>query len=1199
MANNPKNTDLLVQSPDVIIFRNNTEVYNGQNSTDADVGQIKLQHNAQASFALTKLEVNSNIQTAPNSCSLAFAIDTSVFINAPSPELLQEAGQTQNLNILGITCTAMEWGLMDHIEIFISPNKNDQNYRRYFIGIVTQTTFTINEHTITFNIQAQDLFYWLDNARVATRWSLYDLALRSPEALANDSDIAARLAVFNNQYNGYTLRNIIEKMLYTTDESMINALPEGTAGDYMTILASIGSDPNTSRKLFNTRSMKLEQEIVAARVDKSGSTSQVLRDVNPQLEAKIRSKDIPKSHDLSVTPDEAIAGKLTDFFSVVDAQISQRLNMKNLAQYWEHQFLSIIAENYIPLFRTDDLAALPLVQTDTTQQPLLFEGAYDTRLGLLKQMAELSLYEIYQAPQGYIFVKPPMYNAPPIRTIRAIEIQNMSRIIDHSKILTSATTEGAFVGATGQGNTNTEVPEIQLTNFPFLIGYYEILFPKNFKGLTKNAADATQTVAYKYTISSYKEYENCLDIIKQHKDRYTPDTELYVNLLIPGAISKAAKSASDATKLTTKLSVWDKAGSGDNMTKALTYTYLFSNLEPNKLCNLSAIEPLKDSKVNAAFSDAASYSMFNSYFDSWVIYSKNIGAHKILGISAETLNKVIYACANELRPKFKQVENSTPSTQTTSERIQIISSDRPEIRKKDIVQSFVDNKLWDIVSNILKSPTATTYNVSSPEGDLYKRSMYGLSDTTARKYQIYTLPKLTVRLSGSVTLNTRYLSTGEYNIMEHGYRDHKINNVLVKTGLAASAFSKYFLYINNANVETTTITLKTLRPDIIPGFPILNAMDMNVYYITNVSLSLTPGGDTTTVLTGIARRRPIWYNTDRVSVSDIEGSAQEYLKLLSFADTDKILDSYTISSDESPEQQAVGVRYSDVTSHDIRSANNSVMRFAGWELYGPPEYYPPDDASGEAGTINDSWTFLPPFGAAVTADQRGTDPSGEKLGPAYKGKKTELELMTFYKLKGNQLYVWSSARGDYALDVASSKKDWDSEFGWVPIRPNKTGVSLGSLSGDVLPLSALDTTSPQQVSQWDIDVLKSGKATGTPIMLVLDAKIDTQTKIIDTGIIGGGLKAKAKITSVDYYSPDILAKVLNTYFYKKTSVTAKEVLLSPFLTGIANTTQKALSNTETIKAKAEAVQNMLSNQNNAITKLKAYPSIKLVEIKDV
>jgi hypothetical protein len=118
-----------------------------------------------------------------------------------------------------------------------------------------------------------------------------------------------------------------------------------------------------------------------------------------------------------------------------------------------------------------------------------------------------------------------------------------------------------------------------------------------------------------------------------------------------------------------------------------------------------------------------------------------------------------------------------------------------------------------------------------------------------------TVMSKTILSQADITSVTTMTPTfGVYNMAEHGIKDAKIENQMIRSAADAVLFSQAYLEKNNASVETVTVKLATMRQDIVPGFPILNLVDANIYYVQSVSFSIVPGTEASTTLTLIAKR---------------------------------------------------------------------------------------------------------------------------------------------------------------------------------------------------------------------------------------------------------------------------------------------------------------------------------------------------------
>lgn len=1126
---NKATAQYLVQAPNVLIYRNGNELFDANGAS----GKIDLTLDNGAVFNMTKLSVTSTNDTQPNTLSIEFALDTSAMSGYKS------AGK--DTPSFGVDSPIAHWAPMDHIEVFISPNVEEGRYYRSFMGVITTIDFSINSNIIVYKVEAKDLLYWLENSRINPRMSMFDLSIRNPQ-LFNKEQIF-NVALTKTKYTGLNFKTIIEKMLFDKKNFIKTAdgnlpTPEEETGadrsytgdsgsestnlgemDATTLfkgLAGLNPQPGVDPPQSNTEYTQKVYDAQKTYLDQSGkltktsptdpATAQSIYDKQKLLEGKKAN---------GMTAEQAIGSFISSAEDTLAMRATQAANGSNLGVYWENQFLSLLEENYIGMYRRDDITALPIPLT-ATEAPLMWEGSYDTRLGMLKQMQEWSLYEIYQSHNGFVFVKPPMYNAPPLARIYPVELQSLQRTKNIQNALTSATTEGLLVFEVEEG---APVPEVGLESkeFPFIMGTYKILFPVNFPTTSENAkVDFRGTKKdgsdrpFDYTITNYPQYKKIISNINK-----TSETNPNYNY------SETAFSVTMDTGLEVKDFDVSIPGTRDTMSTLLVYKFLRDNLSPAELSSLdmtvnprSIVTTVKqqslgvnswdNTKVAGPSADEEpQWDLIRSPYAKWFqklrFYIEDGKRYKLLGCeSASPLVALITRISGEIYRISKALYDT--------------SKKRTEDAKRERqIQDFLSKNLFTLVNEAISTGTISANGVT----EIKTIDSIG---PTAEATRTFGLPSLTMLMKGVFTLNNVQITTGEYNAMQNGYRDIKLTNPMIRTSKQAIAFSKFYLYINNAKVESNAFTLKTLRPDILPGFPILNVFDMCVYYVTAIQMEVVPGEAVTTTVTGIARRRPIYADTLIVNdamISSFENNPEEFLKVCCFSD----------SSDLVPNQETFS--YNDAFTHTVTPTNADHLKFVGWEMYGPRDM----------SNVETPGVFCAPFGGHITAQQGNTDTGGKKNTPSVaSGKGLILVDTTIFKLgpAQNLTELDNGPKTTVKLEIfAPQDANKQQQVG------NGSSVALPSTnrfdsSGSILvagsgvlttPYHFVDPTSIYVKSKENTVQLFEHDASGPGRLIVLSIDISDNV-VYSSSLEMGRVQYQLSVHKVTAYSPETLRKRL-------------------------------------------------------------------------
>ena len=1052
------NKDVVIQNPDLIIFRNGQFAY----SDNAEIlkkmklpEKPELQHVDPLTPRLTGFTSSGTIQTEPGSASLSFAIPTTE----------TDSNKIKIVEDLDVTNEEMRWHLMDHIEVWTTPNKTNLPYFRTFVGVVTNITFTINAGVCTMALAARDMFYWLGRQKINTRWSVYDIMLRRADLSAKDAE-NTKAVMYNHRYMGYTFRDILEKTLFDVkskdagrlvgrtkeenvtdqDEMEINDIPAlgvVSIGDQLALIQGKSVSP-----LFHFPASKEFSAAMEGKV--RAKVGAVLDKVWPGVAIQPNQLSGEYTRDASavrpaLTADGVATGFISSALDVHEARAAQKKNMEWLDMWWTVQWKGFLKANYVPFYRHEDLLLMPFPFSGGV--PLRFDGAYATRLEILKQMSDLTLYEVFQSPQGRVIVKPPTYNAPPVNMISAAEINSISRSENLENVLTGATTEGLWVEPT----PDKDVPEIPAgqSDTPLVSASYQVLFPVNGgpDGLEGNGTAAFgegKGNSCTVTISNFGSYVDIrADMEKQKSD--LEDRQFSLEL--------REAPFNPPVNITAEEDSY-------RCSRALLYKFYKQTLRPDVLSTKSVNDD------DTGFMTAADRA---ELFGRAKLFNKNLWEYfrwievfllkhaSDFGLTEQQLLNTNAAVAGKIQDLIK----AFPYSKTANDTIEVQENRRSAVTsyissteqtnslfatvylEKDTAQQlsvftsrgatsdlekYEKSRIDDIVAEAERlaaerlddekhSVSQAVTSVASPAGKVINKAANAIKETSQAD-EIYALrnrleqdfrasrphcamPGLTLHICGKYKIGdlSKYMTHGKYNVMHHGMKDVKLTNSLIRSTLQAALFSKYWIYRNNAQVEQFTFSLQSYRPDIVPGFTILNTMDGCVYYVQAVSFNFVPGQEATTGLTCICRRRPVFVHESVQETTD----PLEYVRTLTFWEKD----SGPLS--ENPKYIA-----------SLDALKTGQYSFLGWEMYGPT-----DNDLGTAFESEDG-TFLPPFGGIAAAPMVGTDMYGNKKMP--KKAAPGVSGVTIYRLNSPEIgaALFDTASGP-TMDITRPSDQVDAE----------------------------------------------------------------------------------------------------------------------------------------------------------------------------
>lgn len=1003
----------IVQRPNAVLYKNGNRV--NLDGTGGDyLDPVKLAPDVYSTARLTSIEINANTATEPNTMTV------NISIPIPESDYGTKTGSFMDSKFFDFKSTSVEWKPMDHIEAYFTVNAQEDSYFRVFAGVVANINWAFKGNSMALTLSCKDMMYWLDRSRVSPRWSVSEAVLRAGKIGREETAAVA----FNTKYTGKDLKQIIEALLFNAEETQFVALGKVDFASWMAL--------NSKADMLDPIIKKgtLEQQDQIQKTNRAREVSLAAANIKTIQEPMrtIYTDGVRKTKIVN-----SIAGLTTGAIStaseVLQAIGDNNINRKLIGQYWDNQYLKYIADNYVSFGREFDWAVIPFPYTNAAQ-PLLIEGVYSTRLELLRELSNTALYEIYQAPQGWMMVKPPLYNMFPITSIDPREVEDIKSSINMDIIRTSITTEGALVAAAGEdiaipsAKDPDDVGEVQTdTPFPFIQGTYTCLFPKDFKEQTNKLSkkdlseiekfDWTQSVDHIFAgtetdAGSYfgfvAETQRLIDgINKSSSTGATQGTSKGV-LQVHMEVTKSPKDKP------IKVVLMDSGMSIiTNVEQQLTQQFIFLYLNNN----------LSTDVLNGILRTNESYLR---YFEDLIYGAKNM----LERISTKTANE-----KSSFSPKtyFQAVKSYIEKIRNTYRNLITPVAERSNIGQK--MRDRITATLYVDIENILKNPslggsgTSPDMSVSLFNGDKLRGGDAGIAPTEllgdgAKDYDFYreiysivgkessskpyntsitskeysaitkgkdqrprngwfpldTVPFISISIVLEYTLNQSQKTIGDYNVLEHGFRSEKISNRLVRTQPQAVAFSKYLMHIMNAEAEQTVISLKTLRPDIIPGFPLLNDFDGCVYYPKEIRYVFKPGETASTEITCIVRRRPLWVDASQpAGQSFLNRSDSKIVGLVNPKGHTNLRDI---------------IKY----DHEI---DRSKGVFLGWEYYGP------DESEDTAIRALNGGAFIPIFGGSF--DGAVSIPSGKKTTGF-----SDLRILQFvqsdleknYKVKGLQ-----------------------------------------------------------------------------------------------------------------------------------------------------------------------------------------------------
>lgn len=1111
--------DFIVQSPTVLIYKNNTRNYLGRVQLTPQINPAGL-----GTYTLTNVSIGGSINTQAQQCSLSFMVPlTSVGL-----------GRSQFMDLQSADAY---WRNMDNIEVWVSPQSSG-NYYRVFAGVVTTVNSSIKDNELKIDITCQDYFYWMGLSKLNSKASIFEQTLRGTSKDPHD-----QLALCATRYTGYTFRDLINRILYSEDEIRLNGLGVIDTG---TLMGQLG----------NTKDLKEQFSDMAANTGGAPEIAPAIEKLQAQKSAgTVVDAAIKKNPDLDITAKQIIPTR-----SATDAALDKensRVNRDIIAMYWNFQYLEFMKNNYVSLIAEDHWKAIPypLSQSDLNIAPLLsVAGSYTTRLEMLNDLSKLSLYEIYQAPQGYVMVKPPMFNAPPLTTISPVEIESVSASFSGDRILTSITTEGVFAaGGVGDDPTNP-LNEVSFgDDFPFVFGEYTVLFPQGWskKYSSEEIADAVYAHRQEFTSDTFEEQDARLSGTKIPAPFQwdISSTEDYLTFI--GAVVGLLKDWKKPPIITTQLIIGteeqgvdllvDKSSSQDLANKAnkFGHIYLFkffkSLFSEDTLTKITATEAQFDE-----FFTALSEQYIGVLQQKTCMYTTDV--HRLIKHIKGTILKTIPVAAKR-SVIAEQVQSlvSYFNSQDFFDEVTACTVDlafTQTVKTSGLLPEMLTNKSYGtemVKHSSTGVPGSELEATREVMGHLTEASLSLAETSTAKSQELNEsflpyitaeLPfiQVTVRAEGLTSL--REETEGRYNVLEHGDRNTKINNRLIRTPAQAVTYSKFALYKHNAEVETTTIVLKTLRPDIVPGWPILNTMDMCVYYVAGIQFSLDAGSSVSTTLTLIAKRKPLFTPQSNTQYAD----DQQYSKALA-----------------NPRSRKDIVYWEDLPKDTFTEA--SPYKLIGWEFYGPNDEF----------TNDNQGIFIAPFGGHLC--ERTNKKARSSKGTSASTTKKKVHDYRIVKLQLDQTtgnigrvgvllptvikQLYASAQVAMARDPQNYQNSGigkNVDLTELPDIKNTTmawdifysaGVTTRTDYSGVTKRTTIPTSIDKALASKNLDLFDLGGITysgqlgqsihfyaGSDFLLVVDAEFDPAAEVVSQETLAGRepvFKVEYKLTSVTVY----------------------------------------------------------------------------------
>lgn len=791
---------------------------------------------------ITSLSINASTSTEPNTLVMTFAIPVD------RPEEVHYNDLSSYL--FDFKSNQVMWQVMDQVQLFASPTVEDfieegeggvkikrarEKYYRMFMGIITSITGSWDGSTLSITLTAKDLFYWLSLAKIQQKASIYELLLRGDLEEASLKEQGVLLA-YRSKYQGLYIKDIINKILLDErhEETLGIFLPEMSIPDILSVLGASSFMEAYKKEAIE----RIEQEWADKQKSLAGETPipdrwspKQVEEIKKQVELDL--VDRPKQ-----VIDELIKG--ISVSESLEHLLTQRSVRQVMATYWDNEFGRLIRANYVSFRAVTDLMLVPF-PIEFQAAPLI-NGEYHSKLDFLQALSQLTIYEIFQAPQGYIFVKPILYNAPPLTKISPDEIFSVTRNIDAEKILTQVTVQGALV--VGSGNkTETGILLNMPPEFPFIQGTFTYLFPKGFKenvlSSFNNPHNKTPFVDIPRDFDNYEDFVEQWKILEKQKGGTAPAFEVAhypqaKDYSGPGpCLSSIGPESERRAFLCSVANILIT-----NAAKFDIESQLNQYVDPRRGQTESNFVDLYSTDLaNLIISVLQERGGFNSTeYDTYVRNATRYYCNKAVEKWRRSKNKRDY---DESGQPIESIESVIPAT------IENVIEELEDAKHREPSTDSPRSRVRSAPSNVLLSPSIP---VLARVGTL-----------TIPRY----LFRIFFRMNANIPLKLSRLNTGEFNVLQHGLRSRRMDNALVRTNEGAKKFAQFIMDKNNASVETTEITLKTLRLDIVPGFTIYNEMDASIYYVDGIEYRVTAGSNIETVLKLCARRRPVWKKADK------------------------------------------------------------------------------------------------------------------------------------------------------------------------------------------------------------------------------------------------------------------------------------------------------------------------------------------------
>lgn len=907
---------------------------------------------------ITSLSVSASTDTEPNTLSISFAVP----IDTPREVQYNDVASY----LFDFKSNQTAWQVMDQVQLFASPTiisvnetgkdgvtvtKAAERYSRMFMGIVTNITGSWDGSSLNISLTAKDLFYWLSLAKIQQKASIHELLLRGDlEGLAAKEK--GVLLAYKSKYEGLYIKDIIRKILCDPGQNEVQGifLPEMTIPDMLGILGS----SNFMDAYKKDAIKQIEQEWTDKQNAQAATYGSTLPDVlTPEEVQKIKEQTQLEGIERPAQVIDELVTRVSVTDSLMDL-VTQRQVRQVMAAYWDNEFGRLIRENYMAFRTVTDHKIVPF--PIEYQGSSLINGEYRSKLEFLQQLSQLTIYEIFQAPQGYIFVKPPLYNAPPLATISSDEVYSVSHNIDAERILTQVTTQGTLV--VGSDNKRHSGMLLNMSpEFPFIQGTYTYLFPKGFKEdvlssyTTPNNKAPFVNIPRDYNV--YKDFQEQWKIIKK---KSTKSTFSVTDYPVTADRSYSASASFGAGK---DPSIPDEARKQifvSSVSMILLTNAAKFDIEAQLKQYLSVVSPGNANLTSGSF---------------------NPESEQFVQLYAQDLASLVLATLQE-RGDFSFSSTSSVEATYIRDAVKYYCKKASGILSEGGVTngSVVPATVAGVTSELIRegitygSTSASvnqSYNnpVPVPSSALNKRTPYTLS-----RAGTLTIPRFLFRItfvmdSDIPAARVSELSTGEFNVLQHGLRSRRIDNPLVRDNEGAVLFAKFIMDKNNATVETAEITLKTLRLDIVPGFPIYNEMDACIYYVDGIDYRISAGTNIETSLRLSARRRPVWKKADKAPT---QSECSQILKKLQ--DHEPTPDNVFVGTEVTYKGKALQSNQATNAAESEKTALNTYL--VGWEYIGGSVKVS-ENVSRGGFSPNE---MVPSFGAVI--DRYKTSNTGDK-----------------------------------------------------------------------------------------------------------------------------------------------------------------------------------------------------------------------------